>query len=123
LELAGVYVGWPPLFIDPEGIRIIVQGVLILILLGLVLSRASLLGLGETIQVHKYISLAYIFLLAGGFSLLLTRHIYFNHFLIVAIPIGLLGGLWMARVPARWSESVHFLLLVAALIYQYFPLL
>ncbi len=123
IDLAGIGLDWPPMFIGQDGIRYWVQGFLILIIVLLILSRVKLLGLGETIQVHKYIALGYILLLTGAFSLLLVGHIFFNHYLIIAIPIGLLGGLWLARMPARWSESTHFLLLAAALLYQYFPLL
>lgn len=123
IDLAGIYLGWPPLFLGPDGIRIWVQGLFILIVILFMVSRVKLLGLGETIQVHKYLNIGYIFLLTGAMSLLLTDHIFFNHYLIIAIPLGLLGGLWLARMPPRWSESAHFLLLAGALLYQYFPLL
>lgn len=122
-QLAGLPASWPPILTGPAGLRLpltsLVLGAIILYLL----SRVPWLGLGETIQVQKNIALAALFLLGGGLSLLLPPALYFHHWLVCAIPAGLLMGLWLARIPARWAETVHFLLFAAALIYQYFPLL
>lgn len=123
MQVAGLPDSWPPVLAGPAGLRLpltsLLLGVIILYLLG----RVPWLGLGETIQVQKNISLAALFLLGGGLSLALPPALYFQHWLVCAVPAGLLMGLWLARIPARWAETVHFLLFAAALIYQYFPLL
>lgn len=122
-ELAGVTLGWPPYLIGTSGPRMPVQAIALLLAMLYLVSRFTILGLGETTQVQKNISLAYIFLLAGAGSLLLTGRILFPHFYVVVVPAGLLAGLWAARLKPGTAETIHFLLFVAVAIYQYFPLL
>lgn len=122
-ELAGITLGWPPYLIGPSGPRMPVQAIALLLVLLFLVSRFPQLGLGETTQVQKNISLAYIFLLAGAGSLLLTGSILFPHFYISVVPAGLLAGLWAARSKPARAETLHFLLFVLVAIYQYFPLL
>ena len=122
-ELAGVTLGWPPYLIGPSGPRMPVQALALLLVLFFLVSRFSQLGLGETTQVQKNISLAYIFLLAGAGSLLLTGSIQFPHFYVSVVPAGLLMGLWAARTKPARAETIHFLVFVLVAIYQYFPLL
>lgn len=121
-ELAGVTWDWPLQMVGSPGLRVLFQGILLMVLILMLLTRFSLLGLGETIQVQKNISIAYGFMLAGAGSLLFSGLIYFNQVLVLGIPMALLLGLWMGRAPVRWVETVHFLLLIVAILYQYFPL-
>ena len=42
--------------------------------------------------------------------------------ILIAVPIGTLLGLWFVRIRPALAEMIHFLLFVAVLVYQYFPL-
>lgn len=112
-----------PSFSGPSGWRIYINIFLFLILILYLIFQAHKINLGEKIQVQKNISITYMFLLMSGLSILLTSVVYFEHILITAVPIGLILGLWMARLPERWAESIHLMVFLAILVYQYFPLM
>lgn len=121
-QLAGVNWGWPPLLIGPDNYRIIIQSVVLVILILLVVSQYTQVTLGETMQVQKNIQILYWAMLFGLAALLCVHRISFSHMLLIAIPIGALLGLWFVRIRPAMAEMIHFLLFVAVLVYQYFPL-
>ncbi len=123
VDFVGYSWSWPPYFIGPEGLRIQIEMVLLLILLITVIGQYSKVSLGETMQVQKNIQVLYWTCLLSLASLLVVPQIECAQFLLTAIPIGALMGLWMARLRPARAEMVHFLLFVAVVIYQYFPLI
>lgn len=112
-----------PMLSGPSGWRIFINVFLFLILILFLIAQAHKINLGEKIQVQKNISITYMFLLMGGLSISITSALYFEHILITALPVGLILGLWMARLPERWAESIHLMFFLAILVYQYFPLM
>lgn len=123
MELAGYSWGWPPVFVGPEGIRIQIQMVLLILLLIAVVSRYNKVSLGETMQVQKNIQVLHWACLLTLTSLLIVPRVESAHFLLTVVPLGTLLGLWMARLRPGQAEMVHFLLFIAVLVYQYFPLI
>lgn len=123
VELIGFSWSWPPYFLGPEGLRIQIQMLLLLILLLVVVGQYSVVSLGETMHVQKNIQVLYWACLLSLCSLLIVPQIECAQFLMTAIPFGALMGLWLARVRPSRAEMVHFLLLMAVIIYQYFPMI
>jgi len=121
-QLAGVNWGWPPLLIGPDGYRIIAQGIVLSVIILLVVSQYAQVTLGETMQVQKNIQILYWAMLFGLAALGFIHRISFSHMLLIAVPIGTLLGLWFVRIRPALAEMIHFLLFVAVLVYQYFPL-
>ncbi len=122
-ELAGISWGWPPYFYGPEGIRVLAQFLVLLALVLVVVMQYSRVTLGETMQVQKNIQILYWAILLALASLLIVQRIEFTQFLMWVVPIGSLLGLWMIRLRPGQAEMSHFLLFMAVLIYQYFPLM
>lgn len=121
-ELAGIHTSWPLRFAGYLGTRIPIQLTMILLLVLYLLSITNRLIQGETMQVQKYIAIAWWFMLGGAITLLLAGTITVDQLQVVALPLGLIMGLWLARLPEKWAESIHFVLFAAVFIYQYFPL-
>lgn len=121
-QLAGVNWGWPPLLIGPDSYRIIIQGVVLCLLILLMISQFTQVTQGETMQVQKNIQILYWAMLFGLAALGFIHRISFTHMLLIAIPVGTLLGLWFVRIRPALAEMIHFLLFVAVLVYQYFPL-
>lgn len=122
-ELAGLPDKWPPVFTGPQGWRLPAQAAVLGTLLLVLIGQSRRLGYGETIQVQKYLSLAYLMLLGAGAGLLLPGVFRFDHMLTAALPAAMLSGIWLTRLPPRVAETVHFLMLLAILLVQYYPLL
>jgi hypothetical protein len=120
--LAGIRAQWPLQFAGYMGARIPIQLAMLAVLVFYLLSQSGRLSHGETMQSQKYLSMAWWFFLLGGLTLPLAGIVSVDHLLVLALPMGLFLGLWLARLPARWAESIHFVLFAAVLIYQYFPL-
>jgi hypothetical protein len=112
-----------PVLAGPSGWRVYINVFLFLVLIIFTITQSQKINLGEKIQVQKNISITYMFLLLSGLSIFIANALYFEHFLITAVPIGLILGLWMARLPEKWAESFHLMLFLAILVYQYFPLM
>ncbi|MCF8239418.1 MAG: hypothetical protein K9I85_14740 [Saprospiraceae bacterium] len=122
-ELAGLSWGWPPFFYGPEGLRMVVQLLVLMVLVVAVVLQYNRVTLGETMQVQKNIQILYWAALLALGSLLIIQQIEFTQFLMVVVPTGALLGLWMVRLRPSQAEMSHFLLFMAAFIYQYFPLM
>ncbi len=122
-ELAGLSWGWPPYLYGPEGLRVVIQLLVLLALVVVVILQYNRVTLGETMQVQKNIQILYWTALLALASLLIIQQIEFTQFLMVIVPTGALLGLWMVRLRPGQAEMSHFLLFMAALIYQYFPLM
>lgn len=79
--------------------------------------------LKQNIQVQKKINLLYWGLLFGGLSLFIQHNLQLDHLLILSVPLGILLSFNFTKLPKNWAELFHALLLIAALFYQFSPLL
>ncbi|MBI5916339.1 MAG: hypothetical protein HY842_13260 [Bacteroidetes bacterium] len=75
----------------------------------------------KNIQVQKKINLLYWVLAAAGMSGLFQTNLTFEHFLVLAPPLGIFLGLSFTAMKNQWAESIHFLMVLLALALQFVP--
>lgn len=93
-----------------------------LILIAVLLS-SRFYKLKKIIQVQKKIDILLVALLVGGISILFQSKITTEHFLILSIPIGILLSFNFTNMKKQWAESIHLIILIVVLAWQYRSLL
>lgn len=73
----------------------------------------------RNIQTQKRISVISWGIAIAVLSFLLQHHIQIDHLLIFAVPIGVFLSFSFINMPARWAETLHLLLLVAIIVWQF----
>ncbi|MEO1435714.1 MAG: hypothetical protein AAFV80_09275, partial [Bacteroidota bacterium] len=72
------------------------------------------------IQVQKYFSLLFYFLIFGGLSFFLQKDVGTEHLIIICVPISVFLGLSMLRIKTRpIAEFVHLILVLALIGFQF----
>lgn len=106
--------------LDTENIikLMVLGGVLILVILSIGQYKSK-----QVIQVQKKIDILVWALLLAFFSLLIQSNITITHSLILSIPLGIFLALNFTEMKNQWAESIHLILLVAVLAWQFQPLL
>lgn len=89
------------------------------LLLLVVLSSRSRYVLKRTMQEQKKINILFWGLLLAPLTLLFQANIHLDHLLILSIPLGLLLSINFINMRSNWAELFHFLLFLAALLFQY----
>lgn len=79
--------------------------------------------LKKNIQVQKKINVLYWAILLSPLSLLLQADIQLQHLLLLSVPIGIFVSLNFTQMRRQWSETMHLLLFIAVLVWQYKPYL
>lgn len=90
------------------------------------LSTIVILSLGgymmkQNIQVQKKISVIYWAILLSPLTLLLQADIQIQHLLLLSVPLGIFISLNFTKIRGQWSETLHLLLLMAVLVWQFKP--
>lgn len=73
----------------------------------------------KNIQVQKKISVLYWGLLCAGLTLVFQAGIQIDHLLILAVPLGMMISINFTSVSHRWAETLHLLIVIVVLIFQY----
>ncbi len=96
--------------------------------LGIFLSLILLVLLGsgsylyrKNIQVQKKISILYWTLIATAVMIPFQENITFEHFLMLAPALGIFLALSFSRLSRQWAESIHFLVVLLVLAFQFVP--
>lgn len=71
-----------------------------------------------SIRAHKNMDILYWFLLSTAFSLLLQHGIETDHLLIMIVPCSIMLSMTMLYMDNRLAEALHFLIVVAILLFQ-----
>jgi hypothetical protein len=94
------------------------MGVIALILL-LTLGASTQFFSRRNMTVQKYLSILYWLILFGGLSILIQTGVGIVHFLVIAVPVGVLLSMVFQRINTATAEALHMLLLMVALILQF----
>lgn len=78
--------------------------------------------LRQNIQTQKKLSILSWAIIAAIFSLLIQSQVNFEHLLIIAVPLGVFISLNFINMSARWAETLHLLLLITIIVWQFKPL-
>jgi len=62
-------------------------------------------------------------LFVSAATILVQSGVQLDHWLVVAVPVGILLSFNFIRMPARMAEVIHLLMLVVALGLQFMPML
>jgi hypothetical protein len=93
-------------------------GVLALVLL-LVLGASTQFFSRRNMTVQKYLSILYWLILFGGLTITFQSGVSLVHFLVLAVPIGVLLSMVFQRINTATAEALHMLFLMVALILQF----
>ncbi len=99
--------------------KLIILGVLLAVVL---LSNAQYKA-KQVIQVQKKIEILFWLLLIAFFTVLFQSQLRIEHCLISSVPLGILLALNFTDMKSQWAESIHLIILVAVLAWQFRPLL
>lgn len=72
---------------------------------------------------QKKMSILYWMLLIAVFTLFIQSGMQLDHFLVLALPLGILLSFNFTQLSGSWAELLHFFLLLIVLFFQYKPLL
>jgi len=75
----------------------------------------------KNIQVQKKVSILYWVLISAGIASIFQNSLTFEHFLTFAPAMGIFLAMSFSSMKNQWAESVHFLLILAALALQFTP--
>ncbi len=75
----------------------------------------------KNIRVQKNISIIYWLLLFSAATLFIQANISTTHLFVSVVPLGILISFNFIDLSSRWAEMWHFILLVAILVFQFFP--
>ena len=75
----------------------------------------------QNIQTQKRISIISWAIIIAGFSFLVQSQIQIDHLLIFAVPLGIFLSFNFINMSARWAETLHLLLLIAVIVWQFKP--
>lgn len=78
--------------------------------------------LRQNIQTQKKLSILSWAIITATISLLVQSNIGFDHLLMIAVPLGVFLSLNFINMSARWAETLHLLLLIAIIVWQFKPL-
>lgn len=67
----------------------------------------------------KFVSILFLMLLIAACTMFVQASVQIDHFLILAVPLGLLLSITVSRIKQSWSETAHSLLLLVILVIQY----
>jgi hypothetical protein len=93
-------------------------GVLALVLL-LVLGASTQFFSRRNMTVQKYLSILYWLILLGGVTITFQSGVSLVHFLVLAVPVGVLLSMVFQRINTATAEALHMLFLMVALILQF----
>jgi hypothetical protein len=93
-------------------------GVLALVLL-LVLGASTQFFSRRNMTVQKYLSILYWLILFGGLTITFQSGVSLVHFLVLAVPVGVLLSMVFQRINTATAEALHMLFLMVALILQF----
>jgi hypothetical protein len=93
-------------------------GVIALILL-LVLGASTQFFSRRNMTVQKYLSILYWLILFGGLTISFQSGVGLVHFMVVAVPVGVLMSMVFQRISTATAEALHMLFLMVALILQF----
>ncbi|RMG76838.1 MAG: hypothetical protein D6714_20665 [Bacteroidetes bacterium] len=102
--------------------QLIKTGLLVLALLVMFLSMGAYKA-KKVIQIQKKIDILLVSLFIGLLTFLFQAEVTMEHFLILAVPAGVLLAFNFSDMTKQWAESVHLILLLILLAIQYKPLL
>lgn len=97
-------------------------GIMAVLLLVVLFSHRSYL-LKQGMDVQRKISVIYWGLFVSAATILLQSGVQLDHWLVVAVPAGILLSFNFVRMPSRMAEVIHLLMLVVALGLQFMPML
>lgn len=107
-----------------RSIRVLVTGSVLLavILWNFFYVQANLFRM--VVQVRSYLMVFIFLFIAGLFSLLIQFTGELDHFVWIALPVGLAFAIFFTESRRRWiAELLHFFLLLSALFFQYYSLI
>lgn len=73
----------------------------------------------KNIQVQKKIGILFWVLITGAFAAIFQSEITLEHFLMLAMPLGIFLGLTFTSMKPQWAEALHFLMVVSVLAFQF----
>jgi hypothetical protein len=73
------------------------------------------------IQVQKKINILFWVLIAAAVSVPFQAKVTFEHFLLLAPPLGIFLGMTFTATKPQWAEAIHFLMVVLVLALQFVP--
>jgi hypothetical protein len=97
-------------------------GIMAVVLLVVLFSHRSYL-LKQGMDVQRKINVIYWGLFVSAATILVQSGVQLDHWLVVAMPVGILLSFNFIRMPARMAEVIHLLMLVVALGLQFLPML
>lgn len=71
-----------------------------------------------SIQAHKNLDILYWFIAATLLSIFIQNDMAMDHLLILAVPLSILFSMTLLYMNSRLAEALHFLIVVAILLYQ-----
>lgn len=80
---------------------------------------SSLYAFKKIMEVQKKINILYWGLFISGFTLFFQADIQLDHFLIVAVPLGMMISINFESLSNQWAEAVHLLILIVVFFFQY----
>ncbi len=80
---------------------------------------SDLYGFKKIMEVQKKISILYGGLFVSGFTLFFQANIQLDHFLIVAVPLGIMISINFESISRQWAEALHLLVLIVVFFFQY----
>lgn len=103
------------------GVNVSVKLVLFALLLIYVIFENRSYFAKKNIQVQKKISILYWILISALIGAFFQNNLSFEHFLMLAPPLGIFLGFSFTNMKSQWAESIHFLLVIGALALQFVP--
>jgi len=73
----------------------------------------------KIMEVQKKISILYWGLFISGFTLFFQADIQLDHFLIVAVPLGMMISINFEAMNKQWAEALHLLILLVIFFFQF----
>lgn len=73
----------------------------------------------KIMEVQKKISVLYLALFISGFTLFFQADIQLDHFLIVAVPLGMMISINFEAMNKQWAEALHLLILLLIFFFQF----
>lgn len=95
------------------------QIIFVAIFLLLAIFSYGLYNAKKNIQVQKKFTVLYWSLFFAALTLLFQAGIQADHLLVVAVPLGIMISVNFTRMPNRWAETWHLLIVLVVLIFQY----
>lgn len=75
----------------------------------------------KNIQVQKKINILYWILISSGIGAVFQHGLTFEHLLTLSPALGVFLALSFTDMKKQWAESIHFLMIIAALALQFIP--